>query len=524
LTRDTEARSSAKLMRGRGGIGRRWRLKIFCPWRAGSSPAVRTIIAAAALPALLLTTSCDRRADTGPVIVSVIGEAPAVAGTDRRLLTTPDRLLTDAVAEGLVRFDAAGQIEGGLAERWTVTDDGTSYIFRLRPARWSNGEPGRAQQVVTLLKRQLARGARNSLAPYLSAIDDVVEMTPEVIEVELARPRPDLLKLFAQPELALVRASTRGGAGPFRIASTGAHAVLLRPIEDPDRDPDADALTPEDNVRLIGERAARAIVRFVNRQSDMVTGGTITDWPVVQRADPTAATIRLDPAAGLFGLAVTRRDGLLADAQTRAALAAAFDRAALVVAVSPDWTATETLLPDQLDSLSPPTQPAWAPVPREQRLAAIRTRVAAWRATAGTPTLGLALPAGTGGTLLWTRLAADLYAMGIRPVRHALDDPAADLRLIDLVAPYDSARWYLSEACLACSDEAQQAIEAARLAPTLDARAATIARADIALTADAAFIPLARPFRWSLVSLRLAQWQANARAWHPLNHLRRDTR
>ena len=43
-------------------------------------------------------------------------------------------------------------------------------------------------------------------------------------------------------------------------------------------------------------------------------------------------------------------------------------------------------------------------------------------------------------------------------------------------------------------------------------------------TADAAFIPLARPFRWSLVSLRLAQWQANARAWHPLNRLRRDTR
>ncbi len=455
-------------------------------------------------------------------MVSVIGEAPALAGADRRLLATADRLLTDAVAEGLVRFDAAGQIEGGLAERWTVTDDGTSYIFRLREARWTNGEPVRAQQVVSLLKRQLARGARNSLAPYLSAIDDVVEMTPEVIEIELARPRPDLLKLFAQPELALVRASAGGGAGPFRVANSGTHAVLLRPIEDPD--PDADAPTPEDNVRLIGERAARAIVRFVNRQADLVAGGTLADWPLVQRADPTAATIRVDPAAGLFGLAVTRRDGLLADPQTRAALAAAFDRAALVAAVSPDWTGAETLLPDQLDSLSPPTQPAWASEPREQRLAAIRARVATWRATAGTPTLGLALPAGTGGTLLWTRLAADLYAMGIRPVRLALDEPAADLRLVDLVAPYDSARWYLSEACLACSDEAQQAIEAARLAPTLDARAATIARADIALTADAAFIPLARPFRWSLVSLRLAQWQANARAWHPLNRLRRDTR
>jgi peptide/nickel transport system substrate-binding protein len=422
----------------------------------------------------------------------------------------------------LVRFDASGQVEAGLAERWTVTDDGTSYIFRLREARWANGEPVRAAQVVALLRRQLARAARNGAAPYLTAISDVVEMTPEVIEVELARPRPDLLKLFAQPELALVRGG--GGAGPLRVAREGQHSLLLRPVVDPNRDPDDDGPVPEDDVRLIGERAARAIVRFVNKGADLVTGGTIDDWPLVQRADAAAANLRIDPAAGLFGLAVQRRDGFLADAATRAALSAAFDRAALVAAVSPEWSASETLLPDQLDSLSSPTRPGWSTLPREQRLGAIRARVAAWRATAGTPTLGLALPGGSGGTLLWTRLAADLYAMGIRPVRLAPDDPAADLRLIDKVAPYDSARWYLSEACVACSDEARRAIEEARLAPTLDARAATIARADAALAADAAFIPLARPFRWSLVSLRLVQWQPNARAWHPLNHLRADTR
>ncbi|WP_375270623.1 ABC transporter substrate-binding protein [Sphingomonas sp.] len=456
------------------------------------------------------------------MIVSVIGDKPALAGRDRRQLSTPDRLLTDAIAEGLVRFDANGQIEGGLAERWTVTDDGTSYIFRLRPARWVNGEPVRAAQVVALLRRQLARNARNAAAPYLSAIGDVVEMTPEVIEIELARPRPDLLKLFAQPELALVRGA--GGAGPLRVVGEGAHSLLLRPVEDPDRDPDDDGPTPEDDVRLIGERAARAIVRFVNKDADLVAGGTIDDWPLVLRADPAASNIRIDPAAGLFGLAFQRRDGFLADSAARAALSAALDRAALVAAVSPEWSATETLLPEQLDSLSPPTRPGWATLPREQRLGAIRARVAAWRATAGTPSVGLALPGGIGGTLLWTRLAADLYAMGIRPVRLAIDDPAADLRLVDAVAPYDSARWYLSEACVACSDEARAAIEDARLAPTLDARAATIARADAALTADASFIPLARPFRWSLVSLRLVQWQANARAWHPLNRLRRGTR
>ena len=68
-----------------------------------------------------------------------------------------------------------------------------------------------------------------------------------------------------------------------------------------------------------------------------------------------------------------------------------------------------------------------------------------------------------------------------------------------------------------------QALEAARDAPTTAERARQIAVADEALDADAAFVPLARPLRWSLVAPRLTAWQPNARAWHPLNRLRNDT-
>ena len=56
----------------------------------------------------------------------------------------------------------------------------------------------------------------------------------------------------------------------------------------------------------------------------------------------------------------------------------------------------------------------------------------------------------------------------------------------------------------------------------MDARATHIAEADAWLADDVAFIPIATPFRWSLVSLRLRQWQGNARGWHPLNHLRSE--
>jgi oligopeptide transport system substrate-binding protein len=514
-------------MGGRGGIGRRWGLKILCHRRAGSSPAVRTILGRATAAALLITTaSCGRRADVGPVVVSVIGGAPQLPGRSRARLGEPERLLTDSLAEGLVRLDASGQVEAGAAERWIVTDEGRSYIFRLRDADWADGAPVRAAQVVALLRREINARSGNRLAPYLTAVSSIVEMTPEVIEVELARPRPDLLKLFAQPELALVRDRPRppGGAGPFRQRAERGGGLLLAPALDPDRDPEEPGPAPEDDVLLRGERAASAILRFVERQSDLVAGGTIADWPLLRAANPAPINVKLDPAAGLFGLAVVRRDGFLADAANRGAIAMAFDRGDLVASVSSDWAARETVLPEQLDSAAPPANPGWSTVLPEQRQAAARARVSAWRlANGATPTVRLALPGGAGGTSLWARLARDLYGIGVRPVRVAADSTDADLRLVDEVAPYDSARWYLSEACASCSDAAHEAIEAARLADTLDARARASATADRLLTDDVAFIPLARPFRWSLVALRLRQWQPNARAWHPLNRLRADT-
>ena len=120
-------------------------------------------------------------------------------------------------------------------------------------------------------------------------------------------------------------------------------------------------------------------------------------------------------------------------------------------------------------------------------------------------------------------VAANLRRIGIDAVRVAQDAPA-DLRLLDMVAPYDSARWYLATACQPCGPDAQAALEAAREAPDGASRARHIAEADAALAADISYIPIARPLRWSLVSLRLVQWQGNSRAWHPLNHLRNDTR
>ena len=501
-------------VRGRGEIGRRCRLKIGFHRSAGSSPAVRTILLAIAL------AGCDHRPDTGPVIVSAIGGSPVLVDTTRGRPDIAQKLMVDALAQGLVRFDAAGQVEEGLAERWIVIDGGRTYIFRLRDGDWQDGTPVTAEQVVAILKRQIAPGSRNPLAPFLTAIDDIVVMTPQVIEIRLKRPRPDLLKLFAQPELTLVRMNPPGGSGPFRIAA-GGRSPLLRPAVDHDRaDPDDRRKpAPESDVRLIGERAARAVARFAHHDSDLVAGGSFVDWPLLQQTSIAPANIQVDPAAGLFGFAIVHRDGFLADPANRAAIAQTIDGAGATIAVRAGWMATDQILPDMLDSAAPPFVPAWAQSPVADRVAGARARVGLWPTR---PLLRIALPAGPGATLLYGQVAASLIAIGITPVRVAQTGDA-DLRLIDRVAPYDSARWYLSTACAPCGDGALATILAARDAPTLEERSRLIAAADIALGEDVAFIPLARPLRWSLVAVRLRQWQPNARAWHPLNRLRPDT-
>lgn len=464
---------------------------------------------------------CQRRRDAGPVVVSVIGHAPVVGDPARGPLDPPSRALLAATAQGLVRLDGAGQVASGLAERWTVLDDGLSYIFRLREATWANGDPVRASEVVAALKRQIARNSRNPLAPYLSAIDDIVEMTPSVIEIRLKRPRPDLLRLFAQPELAVYRA--RGiGSGPFRVATRHPRWVMLHPAFDPLQAAAEDAVEPgpEQSVQFFGERAARAIVRFQAGESDMATGGDFNDWPLISQADITPANLRVETAAGLFGLAVANRTGFLADAQNRAAIAQAIDRGALVAAFAPDWKADEAILPDALDSLAAPAVPAWASLSPADRRSGARARIDRWRAAhPGPVTLRLALPHGPGANILFGFVGASLGAVGITLERVPEGAPA-DLRLIDAIAPYNSARWYLNVACQPCSQDAFGKILAARDAETLAERARALADADAALTADAAYIPIARPMRWSLVAVRLRGWTANQHGWHPFDDLR----
>jgi peptide/nickel transport system substrate-binding protein len=475
----------------------------------------RTLLLAA-FAGLLLAAGCTKP-EEGPIAVSAVGAPPRLLNPSRDPPDAPSAYLLQTIAQGLVRFDADGDITQGLAQSWIISDDGLRYTFRLARAKWPDGTPITADQVVARLKAVTAPASPNPLKPAMGAVDEIVGMTDEVLEIALKAPRPNFLQLLAQPELAILR--NGAGGGPFQIAHQSGGVLRLAP---PKPDDDSEQRPPPD-ILLRGEAAGIGIARFEQRQAALVLGGTPADLPLARVAKLPGGTLVFDPVDGLFGLSfVPAREGPLASAEVRQALSMAVDRGAIVAALAvPNLQPRESLLPAGVEGLAPPAVPAWTAgaLPARRALAA---RTLAGKVKGGGLHLRVALPEGPGYRAFFAILRRDWAAVGVTVERVGPAAPA-DLRLLDEVAPAGLASWYLRHFVCGggrvCDDAADQALEAARMAAAQDARRAALAEADRILAGSAPFIAIAAPVRWSLVAPRLTGFRPNPFGRHPAGEL-----
>lgn len=475
------------------------------------------LVALLALVALAMAPAACRKQPQGALKVVVIGGAPTLKDPAAGPLSAPDEVLLGNVAQGLVRFDAAGNIVSGLAERWTVSDDGLSYIFRLAAANWPDGHKITAEQVARLLKRQIAVRSKNSLKDNLGAIEDIVAMTDRVVEINLIAPRPDLLSYLAQPQMAILRNGE--GTGPFRATITPDGTIRLqREVGSPD-----ESAPIREQLLLAGASAPAAIQAFAAANVDMVLGGTFADLPLVQRLKLPRNSLQFDPASGLFGLVPARADGLLAAPEARSLLSQSVDRDALVAALAvPGLVSRATLLEPGLDGLSAPIQPPWTGTPLAQRRAGLIASAARIFKGHSNPAISIYLPAGPGSDILLSRLATDWGALGLK-VERANNPAAADLRLIDAVAPSTSPAWFVRQLRCGiapiCDHDADALMDGARQNPVPAQRYALLGQAAAKIESEQLIIPLTAPIRWSIVSARVLNFAGNRYARHTLTDL-----
>ena len=474
--------------------------------------------------------ACGR--DPGGVTrVATIGGEPKLVETVSAPLSAGEALIRSSMAQGLVRFDERGQVVPGLAERWNVSDDGLSYIFRLQTGEWPDGRKIKAEDIARILERQLRPSSTNPLKDTLGAVSEIVAMTDRVLEIRLRAPRPNLLQLLAQPEFGLVRASV--GTGPFNPptpeqAATippdelkGEGIILIHRIRIPD------AEDPIEKVRISGGGAKALVAAFAEGDLDLVLGGTVGDLPIALGTKMPRGALRFDPVAGLFGLQPTRRSELLQEADVRRLLSRAIDRQALVAGLRVDGlTPRATILQAGLEGIGNPPQPAWLGQPMDERRAPLIAEANRIFGSTDRPTLRLAMPRGPGGDYLLERLRYDWAFLGIK-VEPAPSAASADLVWVDEVAPSSTPAWFLRRfRCgnvAICVEAADPLLDSARTAPEPLDRANFFIEAARLMDQAQLFIPVAAPVRWSLVSGRAPGFQENPFARHTLVGLR-DTR
>ena len=129
---------------------------------------------------------------------------------------TPDLQILHDLSEGLIVISQGGEALPGQAESWTVSPDGMTYTFTLRPGlAWSNGAPLTAEDFAWSWRRTVdpRTGSKYSFSfyPILNAERIVTGAEPDpnklgvraiddrTFEVRLKAPTGFFLKLLGEP-------------------------------------------------------------------------------------------------------------------------------------------------------------------------------------------------------------------------------------------------------------------------------------------------------------------------------------
>ncbi len=470
-----------------------------------------------------------------------------VVGTLDDPASPPRIALTQATQLGLVQFDGRGQVVPGLAASWRVVDGGRSIIFRLRPAKWSDGRALKAKDVVAVFQRIMAPGSRNTLKPLLSGIDNAASTSggrapmkllgvsaplEMVVEIRLASPDAGLLQLLALPQAAIVRGESRPPAiGAFVVADAGARPIVLA------RNTQYFAA---DTTRLGGVAltaapdAPAAVARFAHGQTDLVTGDGIAGLgEAVTVAAPSA--LRLEPTWGVYGYRANLKSGPLADARVRRALAMSVDRAGLLARLFriPAMVPLVSLVPpDASDGAGPPAVPDWTAIEAPARRALAAQLLGAAGYGPDKPLrLTIGVPPGYEHARIADAAARDWAALGVvaqiverapEAQRRAVARGDFDLAVVERTAPAPNALFFLRPfTCKGsggtyCNPGADALIDGARTMADEDARAEALAHAEAAMLADTPMIALFVPVRWALVARGVTGWTINQGGQHPL--------
>jgi len=489
---------------------------------------------------------------------------PGTLDPHRALITNEQAILYDLFL-GLAQPGPDGRPVPGLAERWTVSEDGLEWVFHLREANWSDGEPITADDVVLSLRRTLDAATLNPFPALLFSIENAEsvnagEAAPEALGAEaidartvrlsLAYPAPYLLDVLMQSTAVPVplhviaehgerwtRPENMVVSGPYRLAAWRSfeHIRLVR--NEAFHDPDAACIDTVYYYPTADTAAAERQVR--NGELDLNTDYQASSDAFLRRQAPEL--VRSVPGRVLRMLTLNTTRPPFDDARARRAVALAIDQDFIVneVLAGADTPAFQ-FMPDDVIGRTGPARVQWADEPMEARRIAARALLAeaGWG-----PDNPLRLTFSHQPAASWPRLApviqADLSAIApwVSVEIETADTPIhyaqMQARNFDIAsdgwAPYfDDAYGYLMVSESAAgeynysrwTDPAYDALlRRSHFELDPDARGALLAEAEQMLLDSAHYIPVFFENRRALVGPRVDGWAAHAAVINPTRWL-----
>ena len=299
------------------------------------TPRIRTLVAAALIAVVALAVGTVDALAGG--VLKIGRNEDSTTFDPIKTILNVDIWVMNNMNEFLVRSNReANKIVPDLAKSWDISDDGLTYTFHLREAKFSDGSPVTAEDAVFSFDRLLHDPVSVQTAMY-QTIDTVTAPDSRTVVIKLRQPSAPFLATLAMFAAAIVpehAVKALGedfgvkpvGAGAFRMKEWRRGEVLkleknpyywekgLPKLDGVEWYPIAD-----DNTRILkvqaGELDAAIFIPF-NRIPDL-------------KADPNIQ-VHLDPSTREDHLLLNHENKWLANKNVRKALDMAIDKQSIV--------------------------------------------------------------------------------------------------------------------------------------------------------------------------------------------------
>ncbi len=321
---------------------------------ATAAPAATVATAPAAQAKVEPAKAATPVAKTNEVVFRIANSAEPESLDPALIQGVPEHRVFEALFEGLVATNPkdASPIPG-VAESWDVNEDGTQYTFHLRDAKWSDGEPITANDVVYSWLRELdpktgspyawfpcmfIKGASefNSGAADASAVQ-IRALDEHTFQMDLIGPLPYALGALIHYSFGIVpkhaiekygkdwtRPENFVGNGPF-VLSEHLPQTSITAVKNPN-------YWDAENVKL--DKVIFYASDSLTTNYNMYLNGEL-DWDTSVPLDQLdAAKMRSDfnsaPQLSTYYYTIQNEKAPVNDVRVRKALALAIDRQALV--------------------------------------------------------------------------------------------------------------------------------------------------------------------------------------------------